>query len=250
MINDVGKTVATVHLSSHILTMMNVTVTDTKSIDFLEDDNTTVRYKMSFDTSAFGCRALFYSRSFAGDAIDETLRPVIYVPPSVDASNGASSNSNIPVTPLYECIAPVAVKHSADVVQLTWWSNTSSVLTKNPDTDNYDYDYSKIKKFYTSKLDDIKDTKDCSKILCTASIGFERLKQKGTDTMPYDIPIIKNVVILACISGEGYIVDFSTGGGGGGNGSLGIHNHLSNLEGGFAGAVFMPSAVPRVISWR
>ena len=43
-----------------------------------------------------------------------------------------------------------------------------------------------------------------------------------------------------------YVDQIPTGGGGGGNK---IHSHLNTQDCGFAGAVFMPSSTPKVMSW-
>jgi hypothetical protein len=237
--------------------MMNTTVTETGVINFYNEDHTAIKYSMTINTDGVGSRALHYARSYTGGSIDETLRPVIYIPPVVEESNpnagggsGSSSssvNTNITCIPLYECISPSISKKMAGTMQLTWWTNTDGVLTKDEGSDDYVYDYSKIKKFYTTQLGDIEDTTNCSKILCTASLQWERLQQDGVDDMVYNVPVIRDIAILACISGEGYIVDFSTGGGGGGGNK--IHSHLNTQDCGFAGAVFMPSATPRVMSW-
>jgi len=100
-------------------------------------------------------------------------------------------------------------------------------------------------------LGDVESSSSACKILCTAPIYWEKLKMGAYDDKAYSTPIVRNIAILACVQGEGYIVDFSTGGGGGGgDGGAKMHNHLNNQECGFAGAVFMPSAMPRIISWR
>ncbi len=254
MINDVGKSIALVHLNDYVITMMNTTVNESGIINFYNETHTAVKYTMTINTDGVGSRALHYTRSYTGGSIDESLRPVIYIPPVVqeandssDSSGSGSQNTNITCIPLYECIAPSISKKMAGTMQLTWWTNTSEVLIKDADTDDYIYDYAKIKKFYTTQLGDIEDTTNCSKILCTASLQWERLQQDGVDDMVYNIPVIRDIAILACISGEGYIVDFSTGGGGGGGNK--IHSHLNTQDCGFAGAVFMPSAAPRVMTW-
>ena len=48
-------------------------------------------------------------------------------------------------------------------------------------------------------------------------------------------------------NGAWKVVDIAGGGSGGGGNK--IHSHLNTQDCGFAGAVFMPSATPRVMSW-
>jgi hypothetical protein len=68
--------------------------------------------------------------------------------------------------------------------------------------------------------------------------------------MPTLTPVITNPLILSLNTGYGYITDFATNTNGGGNGSLPMHSHTSVTDGGFAAAVFMPSAVMRPFNWR
>jgi hypothetical protein len=78
------------------------------------------------------------------------------------------------------------------------------------------------------------------------------LKQEGggvQDTYHSLIPIIDTPAIAAVSKNDGYVLDFETGTGSGGGG-IGMHSHTSNDDGGFAAAVFMPSASIRPINWR
>lgn len=240
MIHDVGKNIVSLRMHDQIISMFNASIMFNEKINFYEEDGTTIRYTLTVDETGKGGRALQYTRSLPGDNIDLERRPVIYIPENVDAGEEGAT-----CIPLYECIAPSLARRVEGTYHLTWWTNTDQEL-ETDDGDMYVYDYSKIKKFYTASLGDIEETASSAKLLCTAPIHWEMLKQETVDTKPYNTPIIKDITVLACITGEGYIVDFSTGGNGGGNK---IHSHLSTQDCGFAGAVFMPSAVPRVMSW-
>ena len=59
-------------------------------------------------------------------------------------------------------------------------------------------------------------------------------------------PVIYNIAVVDVLTGQGYITDFS---GGGGDGGVGMHSHLSTNDGGFAAAVFMPSAIMKPFTW-
>ena len=244
MINDVGKIPVSIRRDGGVWTMFNTTITSSSTLTFC-DENNNVKYDYMVNEDGTGSRALFYSHSFSTDAIDIQNRPVLYVPPSVtSASQGY--NYRRQCIPLYEVISPSVSKKDSGIYQLTWWTNTDEPMEMNT-MGVYEYDYSKIKKFYTAVLGDIEDNPQATKLLCTASIMFDRLKCLEYNDMFVKVtPVIEDITVLACITGEGYIVDFSTGGNGGGNK---IHSHLSTQDCGFAGAVFMPSAVPRVMSW-
>ena len=199
------------------------------------------------NTAGLNYRALHYVRSFSSDSIDSVRRPVLYIP-----SYGSQlTRYGIPAIPVYEAITPNISKYGDGLCQLSWWSNTSSVLS--PDSGNsqhYTYDSSKILKFSLNDLGDAaqKNT-NCSKILCSAAIVWENLRQDngpGSSTYYWDMPVITNIAIVQCISGEGLVTDFSTGGG---NGGIGMHSHTNNNDGGLAVATFAPSAMIRPISW-
>ena len=249
MINSVGKTAAIVRLSNHVINMVNSTVGGEMygGIPIYDEDGETARYTLSVDNDGVGSRCLMFTRSLSGASVDSILRPVIYIPSVVQDAGG----TGVTCIPLYECISPSIATLVSGNYQLTWWTNFS----ESPSVDelgNYIFEYWKIVKFKTASLGDIEDNDNACKVLCTAPLHWEKLRMDGYDARSYYTPIIRNVAVLACIANEGYIVDFSTGGGGGGGTGSGnrIHNHLSTKECGFAGAVFMPSAMPRIMSWK
>lgn len=244
MINDVGKTAAIIRLNDYVINMVNSTISSMMqgTLVIYDDDGVSIRYQMTVDSSSVDCRCLMYSRSFSGDSTSNRLRPVMYIPPVViDVGTGG-----VTCIPLYECISPSAAKLVNGNYQLTWWSNYDSTPEQDV-SGRYIYDYTRVHRFHTSELGDVSGDSSACKVLCTAPVHWERVQYEGYDGAVYSAPLIRDIAILACISGEGYIVDFSTGGGGGGG--TRIHNHLSTQECGFAGAVFMPSAVPRIMSW-
>lgn len=248
MINDVGKTTAIIRLNDYVINMVNATIpmSMTSGIRIFDEGLTdNLRYTLSISEADHRC--LMFSRSFSGDAIDNILRPVLYVPPSVvDVGT-----HGVTCIPLYECISPSIGRLVNGNYQLTWWSNMDSMPETDPLSGKYVYDYASIRRFKTSELGDVESSETACKILCTAPVHWEKLRMEGYDgaqgsTRTFNTPLIRDIAILAAISGEGYIVDFSTGSGGGGNK---IHSHLNTQDCGFAGAVFMPSATPRVMSW-
>lgn len=246
MINDVGKTTAIIRLNDYVINMVNSTITASMTSGiriFDEGGADNLRYTLSISETDHRC--LMFSRSFSGDAIDNILRPVLYVPPSA-TDIGMHGVSCIP---LYECISPSIGKLVNGNYQLTWWSNMDCMPATDPLSGKYVYDYASIHRFKTSELGDVESSATACKILCTAPVHWEKLRMEGYDESQgrtFNTPLIRDIAILTAISGEGYIVDFSTGGGGGGNK---IHSHLNTQDCGFAGAVFMPSATPRVMSW-
>ena len=248
MINDVGKTTAIIRLNDYVINMVNATIpmSMTSGIRIFDEGLTgNLRYTLSISEADHRC--LMFSRSFSGDAIDHILRPVLYVPPSVvDVGT-----QGVTCIPLYECISPSIGRLVNGNYQLTWWSNMDSMPATDPLSGKYVYDYASIRRFKTSELGDVESSETACKILCTAPVHWEKLRMEGYDgaqgsTMTFNTPLIRDIAILAAISGEGYIVDFSTGSGGGGNK---IHSHLNTQDCGFAGAVFMPSSTPKVMSW-
>lgn len=249
MINDVGKTTAIIRLNDYVINMVNSTITASMTSGiriFDEGGADNLRYTLSISETDHRC--LMFSRSFSGDAIDNILRPVLYVPPSA-TDIGMHGVSCIP---LYECISPSIGKLVNGNYQLTWWSNMDCMPATDPLSGKYVYDYASIHRFKTSELGDVESSDTACKILCTAPVHWEKLRMEGYDesqggTRTFNTPLIRDIAILTAISGEGYIVDFSTGGGGGGGNK--IHSHLNTQDCGFAGAVFMPSATPRVMSW-
>ena len=250
MINDVGKTTAIIRLNDYVINMVNATIPSsmTGGIRIFDEDGTdNLRYTLSISEADQRC--LMFSRSFSGDAIDNVLRPVLYVPPSVTAIDA----QGVTCIPLYECISPSLGRLVNGNYQLTWWSNMDSMPETDPLSGKYVYDYASIHRFKTSELGDVESSETACKIRCTAPVHWEKLRMEGYDgeqgsPRTFNTPLIRDIAILTAISGEGYIVDFSTGGGSGGGGNK-IHSHLNTQDCGFAGAVFMPSATPRVMSW-
>ena len=244
MINDVGKTSVSIRMHGCVINMFNTTVASNQRLTFL-DENDHVKFNYTVNEDGLGSRALFYTYSFSADPIEAHTRPVLFIPPSVAQEYNYENQQCVP---LHEVISPSLSKKESGIYQLTWWTNTTETFAPNS-MGVYEYDYSKIKKFYTATLEDIDDNLNSSKLLCTAPIIFDMLKcSEYGDSYVMRTPIIQDVAVVACISGEGYIVDFSTGGGSGGGGNK-IHSHLNTQDCGFAGAVFMPSATPRVMSW-
>lgn len=241
MINDVGKTTAIIRLDDYVLNLFNATVTDNMvgGIEIYGEDGKTKRYQMSINSDSLNGRCLMFTRSFPGNTIDHVMRPVVYLPESIQAEGQGAT-----CIPLYECICPSVVKFISGNYQLTWWTNTDAMPSKDG-LSRYVFDYSKVHKFKTSELGDVESTSSSCKVFCTAPVQWEKLKFVKYDDAPYDTPVIRSVSILTAISGEGFIVDFSTGTGSG----MKIHSHLNTMDGGFAAAVFMPSAIPRQMSW-
>lgn len=252
LVNDIGKTIASIRRGSVVYNFFNATIVESTNVNFVDevvkkDGTSSVRYVFNAsNTAGYNYRALHYTRSYTDDALDLSVHPVLYV-----SSYGSyDTHYGVPAVPLYEAIAPSICKYGDGIYQLSWWSNTNGVLTPDSnDSTNYTYDSSKIMKFSTTSLGDVQQNANCSKILCTASISWERLKQtNGTavDTAYWDVPVIEHVTILQCINGLGYVTDFSTGGGKSG---IGMHSHIDNNNGGLAVATFAPSAMMRPISW-
>lgn len=180
--------------------------------------------------------------------IDNTSGNVLlYVPDSVN-----NEGYGITAYPLFEMITPVISVVNAHNYQLTWWSNVANVkeLTKSDD-DSYVYEPYSILKFNPpySGVDALNSSGSVAKILCTGTIEFEDLIQIGggsVSAFSRPVPILRRIAITAVITGEGLVTDFTNGGNGNG---IGIHSHLNNEDGGFAAAVFMPSAIMKPMNW-
>lgn len=148
------------------------------------------------------------------------------------------------VYPLYETICPAisSIRENSNA-NIVFWSNLKSGVTHNDNIYNAEnvfkvssYDYQKT---ITSKI--------TRKMLCSATISFEMLRQSGggfADKRLMFIPVIKSVKILSF--SDGAIFDFSGGGGG-----IGRHSHESNSNsaGGYAYSVFAPGSSVKPISW-
>lgn len=236
---DIGKNIATTRLSDgSVLNLFNSTVVKAQTINFKDIDNQ-IRYTLVLDQTSFQkkYRCACYSRSFPQSTIDTQVRYLLVLP-----------NSGKNVQPLYEFISPSILNLKQDMIQISWWSNVYANKFQDK------YDVNALVRFSSSELV-IDESIKTYKILCTSVIRWEYLKQDTTgDNYHKLIPIIDTPIIVAVIKDQGYVVDFETGtGSGSGSGSgggIGIHSHTSNDDGGFASAVFMPSAHLRPISWK
>lgn len=244
-INDIGKTIASVRRGSVLYNFFNTTLVETSQVNFVSDnDSSSTKYSLTIsNTDGNNYRALHYIKSFVNDAIDTKIRPVLYINRNIKTDYG------ILALPIYEAIAPSINKYHDGQIQISWWSNVNGILEMDQTNRDYLYDSSKILKFSTKRLGDIQDNTNGSKILCTAFINWERLRQingVAADSIFSEVPVIDHIIILQCISGQGYITDFDMGGNGGG---IGIHAHTNNRDGGLAVATFAPSAMMRPIAW-
>lgn len=243
MISDVGKTIASSRMNNGmVINIFNSGIDATGTVEFY--DVAGLRYQMAIDSLWSGqkYRAAHFTRSFPGDSIHNYKLLVPYVP-----NNEYGSSGCLQALPLFEVISPTMSKTASDVYQMTFWTNMSSIKTSNGG--QRVYDYQNVVKFSNNALGDIEEDSSVSKVLCVAPIHWENLYQVGgsiRETKVQLTPVIQQVAITAVIMNDGYIVDFSTGGDGSGNT---MHSHTSNLDCGFAAAVFMPSASMRVQNW-
>lgn len=244
MISDVGKTIASSRMNNGmVINVFNSAIDATGVVNFY--DIAGLRYQMAIDSlwSAQKYRAAHFTRSFPGDSIHNYKLLVPYVPNSQYGAGG-----RLQALPLFEIISPTMSKTASDVYQMTFWTNMSSIAL-TPGGQRV-YDYLNVVKFSNNALGDIEEDSSVSKVLCVAPIHWENLYQQGTgiaETRLQLTPVIQQVAITAVIMNDGYIVDFSTGGGGSAGNAM--HSHTSNLDCGFAAAVFMPSASMRVQNW-
>lgn len=238
---DIGKTIATTRLSDgSVLNLFNHTIIGENKNSGVDakyyDVDGKLRYSLSIESKAVTnkYRCAYYSRSFPQSPHDMKPRLVLVV------------DDDCKVSPLYEFITPSIMNVQQDTIQLSWWSNVFA--EKFDDEEGYDSDA--LVRFSSTNL--YLDTNVSSyKILCTATIRWQYLKQNGAgveDDHYHRIPVIGTPAVSAVIKNEGYVLDFETGSGGGGN--IGLHTHTSNDDGGFAAAVFMPSAFIRPVNWR
>lgn len=249
MPTNVGKTTATAKLSDgSVISVFNRSLQNDSSNILFKDYFGNVRYELVIPTQYVGkhYRCAHFSR-FYGQSGNGNPYPnlVIYVPNIT--IEGATYG--IPAIPLYQTISPTLFKHSQDDFMLTWWSNME---IQNGVTLSNFYSYENIKKFSSDEIDNFQEKSNVAQLLCAASVRFEKLKQVGGGLNQQQcslIPIIYNPMIVHYIENNGYVVDFATGGGGG-NGSFSNHNHTDTNQGGFAAAVFMPSATVRPLNWR
>lgn len=250
MSHDLGKTVATVRLlDGNVVNFFNKTHNMTGSVIYKDASNTQELYRYNADTNeASGqYRACYFTRSFAQSADDVAPNMLFYIP-----NSKLVGEPPYLAMPLYQFISPSITRLGADEYQISWWSNVENY--KESDTYEKIYNDDRLYKFNAKDPSiDSGKANGITKILCTANIHWEQLfistNGAGQGLQSKLTPIIVNPVILAAISGEGFITDFSTGEGGGGGGGMSMHTHTSNLDGGFAAAVFMPSATMKPVNW-
>ncbi len=242
MISDVGKTIASCRMNDGmVINMFNSAIDVTGTVNFY--DSSGLRYQMAIDSTWSGqkYRCAHFTRSFPGSSVHNYKLIIPYTP---NLSYG--SGTVLQALPLFEMISPVMSFTGGDVYQLTFWTNMSAIKTSSGG--QRVYDYQNVIKFSNSALGDVIEDASASKVLCVAPIHWENLYQVGTGIGESKLqltPVIQQIAITAVIMNDGYIVDFSTGGGSGNS----MHSHTSNLDCGFAAAVFMPSASMRVQNW-
>ena len=199
-------------------------------------------------------RIASFARSLSHTTFHNTIRMVILN----KSSEEASQQYLIPAFPIYQLISPNITNMGYDSYQLTWWCNTDKatewMTEKNPDGITYKYNDVYVKKFNLKQLDKISEpTSTSAKVLCTAALRWQKLAQVGggaADIHPKFMPVISDPVVLTFIKDEGYVTDFSIPGSGQGEGTgLGIHAHTAINDGGFAAAIFMPSAIMKPFNW-
>ena len=251
MVNDVGKTVATIKLlDGTVVNFFNKTYSLKQDIYFY-DENGSSRYAITRDNDSFTnkYRCGYYAHSYSQSANFSQPRLILNLS-GITISGGGAVTAN----PLWQMISPSVNKLNVDEYQLSWWSNVDAKGSLKPiDANVYKYDIKQIRRFSYNELANLPENASACKILCTANIRWERLAQ-GTASGPTEshchlTPIIVNPTIVTLIEEQGYITDFATGGGSG-SGGIGMHAHTSMQDGGFAAAIFMPSANMRVLNWR
>ena len=248
MITNNGKTIAIVKMpDGSVLNIFNRTFYAWGAKITFQDQNGKSRYTIAIDQSYISnqYRCACFTRSYSNNTIGMTPYLVLYVP---DMSK--KTDDSVTAYPLFEMISP-AINHTGTVYQITWWSNVKdySKLTKN-DEGIYTYSADQIKRFSQSTIATESASSTCGNILCTANLTFEKLKQTGTGAFDSSFrmtPVIHDIAIVAMVTGQGYITDFSSGGDG--EGGIGMHSHLNNNDGGYAAAVFMPSAIMKPFTW-
>lgn len=250
MITDVGKNIAAVKLiDGSVINFFNKTYDLAANVNYYNEQGE-IQYIITRDQSQFKnkYRCAYYTRSYSQSVLSNKAKLVICL-----SDIEITHPTNITAKPLYELISPSINRLGIDEYQLSWWSNVDNISELQENNGVYFYKSTAIKKFSQNTLADIEQNQAATKILCTSYIKWEKLVQQVggvKDTVAQLTPVIVNPIIVAAITGEGYITDFSGGGSGGGGGGLSLHSHTSNEDGGFAGAVFMPSANMRVLNWR
>lgn len=246
MITNTGKTIATIKSTDgSVINIFNRTFYSWGSTIQFKNSSGKSIYSMAIDQSYISnqYRCACFTISYSNSALSMTPNLVLHVPDMT-----ALSNNGIVAYPLFELISPT-INKTGESYQLTWWSNVDDYSKLVNNNGIYTYEREKIKKFSQSTISSEKSTNLSGSILCTAHVYFERLSQVGSGTFESsatETPIIRSIAIIALITGQGYVTDFSSGGDDGG---IGMHSHLDNNDGGFAAAVFMPSAIMKPFTW-
>ena len=266
MATSVGRTPATVKANdNYFVSMFNKFLDADKSwseTKFYDDAMIGVgsgtggpRYVMSIDNAdqseAHRClHFVRHNQQGANSADFISAVPVLYVPN--DNILISTPGIGIPAMPLFEVISPTITNVGGKSFQLTWWTNVDDV---SKCSGGMGYDPTIIKKFSSNDIENFEDSQGAARLLCTAPIVWENLSTvappaQGAETtgvVKYlPTPVIYNVGVVHLVTGEGYIVDFSTGGGAGG---MRVHSHTSMEDGGFAVSVYAPSAMIRPANW-
>lgn len=249
MWTDIGKHSTTINKNGYIYSFYNRTCLDIgDSIRFYDRAGSNA-YTIQPDSAASSnaYRACYFSVSLGATPLDGKPRILLYIPDSITVSNPDSSTVSY-AFPLFETISPFVSSNGKGDYRLSWWSNVEDISKLKDINGCYQYDQECIKKFSNGVFQ--QPTQSSAKILCTADLTWRELKQSGggiTNNYFLSYPVVRNVSISVLIKGQGYVTDFAVDGGGGG---LSVHSHTSIMDGGYAAAVFMPSAGIRPTNWR
>ena len=249
MIADVGKSPCGYTLpNGNLISFFNGTMLNKGTVVWY-DTNDAQRYTMTLDADALAkqYRSLFYQRYALNGSLETISRIVPFLGNVVE-----TTGSHLPVQPLFEIINPTINKVPGMFgMSLIYWSNIKADAVLLQDSNKaYKYDATKLYKLETNKLSEIEDNENATKILCSATVNFEMLKQKGAgieDSQFILTPVVQSVSVLTLIAGQNYIVDFSVSSGGG----LRRHSHINNGNGcGLSYSVFAPGSSLAPISWQ
>ena len=115
-----------------------------------------------------------------------------------------------------------------------------------------------VKRFNGTNITQEQPKTKSAKVLCSAAVKWEKLATGLTsnnstkkESLPQYYPVINNPIVLSFMTNEGYVTDFAAPGNGGDDAYsvTNIHSHTATNDGGFAAAVFMPSAVMKPLNW-
>lgn len=240
MVTEVGKSVAVLCLpdgSTVNIFNKQLPTIPTAGLHFTRPDGSEA-YVINYDASYATARGAVFRRALGQNSVSENDVPLIYAP----------NDQNV-CSILFQVMSPTIHQFDENKYQLSWWTNLENCDPETISSHTY-LDYT-VHKFDASNLD-IENDSSNTKALCTAYIKFEKLKCSGggtsSDGDAFQIyPIITRPIIVYAQKGQGFIVDFATGGGGGG---IGVHAHTSVQDAGFAAAVFMPSAIMKPFNWK